>query len=527
MRDKFVDFLKIQILDRNIFLFLFLLFMSIIFFKFKSLAFFNDELIVNSKGFFTFQGVFDYSSYSSYHPPLIFYFHKLINELGSFQERYYRFVAIFIYCSSFILAWLINSSRHFRLTLVFISITSYFYYFSVIVTNYVLGYSSLIVFLALYLKQRDKNTNFINQSTILIAVISFLSNYVAGYTCFAILLIDGLFFNKKRTINLALFELVFLLSTFLINFVPSYINTQVLTISFAIIILNIILYRPKQLLIDVWVIHIAFTWIAYRFLNYMNVKDLHELAYKPNHLEYISSVEFLPYILAIFLTIIILVSKFNQIKNVHNKRERIFAISFLISIAPLISLVIGGKQIYARYFIFSIPLLYLLISNTTLKLKLKNYLLISLLSVISVSLYIRHYDVSYLGIHNSRSIYEKVTSHGKYGKFILFFSDKYSWHKFYLEDYKIEKNFKFFTFLLSCNKETFKKAIKMAGENSFFVNYYNDCPELKEYLLNNCEKYDSQCFDLGAEDGDVILKMFEPGSQKDKIQELESTYGVE
>lgn len=272
--------------------------------------------------------------------------------------------------------------------------------------------------------------------------------------------------------------------------------------------------------------------INFRALKYFYVIDIHDVAYKANPLEGFAIKEFLPYIISLLVFLFIVIKNSKKIKetfkiDTRTKLQLSLIITIIISILPFLLMMINGRQIYARYLIFSLPLIYLVIASYKLNLnnKLSTKIIIFIL-LISPNLFSKPKYVIYLDLQNSRSINDKVTSHGKYGNFILFFSDLYDWHTFYLRDYKIENNFKLFTFLKSCDEDTMDRALKMAGQNAFFVNYYKDCPELKDYILNNCEKYNSKCYDLGAQDGDVILKIFEPETQNENIQQLEQKYNT-
>lgn len=526
MKEKIIHIFNEYILKSNRYLILFFILSLYMFLRYKNLPFFNDELIVNSKGFFSIPDLLYYSAFSSYHPPLTFFIHKFINNFEIFHERYYRFAALAIYFFSISFSWSINRDTKFRLGLLLLTLTNYYYYFSLIVTNYFLGISTLILFLAHFLKQRSENTNYIQHHIIALAVLSFFSSYTAGIACLLILFVDGLIYYRKRTLDILFFQIVCFLSTYAINFFPSYDNEAVMAVSYVIILLNLIFYRPIQLLKDTWILQIVFTWMTYRFLNYMNVQEVHNLAYKPNPYDEIKLLEFLPLYLSIALLLVFFIYRKIKIKENFSKSFITISLTALILTLPFVVLAIGGKQIYARYFLYSIPLIYLSTAYLLHDLKIHTLKIIAVGLVFTLSIFTKRYDVTYLGIQKTRSIYDKITSHGKYGKFVLYFSDSYSWHKFYLKDYRIEDNFKLFMFMKTCNEETFDKTLKMAGENAFFVNYYRDCPQMKQYILNNCEKYDSKCFDLGAEDGDVILKIFEPWSQEAKIQELEAKYPI-
>jgi hypothetical protein len=565
--------------DKTTIIFLILLGVSTLvrYLIFKDTPFFNDELIVNSKGFYTNLDILNYSLHSSYHPPLYYFVQKFLNFLGIYHENIYRFTNLSIYTLVILISWFKLKDYFFKGFHFLILITSYFFYFSLINTNYVLGLSFLILFLTFYLKQRLENEDVISYEIQVFAALCFFSNYTAGLICLLLLLIDGFLFNKQNTLKIITFQAFASLLVTITNLYPKYEEFNFLILSFFLLSILFALikgyfdknFHPREVIYFLFVCLLCglfinylpimlaaylslflciiyfkayeylsinrimlpvFFWLNFRILKFIYVIDIHDAVIKKNPLSSFSLGEFSPYLVALFFFFLFM---FLYIKNSDLFKKNIkqhkiniaLFITIILSLLPFLIMLINGRQVYARYLIFSLPLIYLFISFYLFK----NINLIKIRAlvfgiILLPNLLAKPKEVSYLGLQNSRSIYEKITSHGSYGNFILFFSDLYDWHTFYFRDYKIEKNFKLFTFLKSCDESTMDKALKMAGQNAFFVNYYRDCPQLKEYILNNCEKYNSKCFDLGAEDGHVILKIFEPETQIDNIRQLEEKY---
>lgn len=494
----------------------------------KGVPFFNDELIVNSKGFFPFKHIFFYTIHDSYHPPLYYLVQYYLNLLGRYHEIYYRAVNLLFFNFFVVLLWW----RSFKFTFLkyvpyLLLISSYFTAFSILNTNYVFATMWLVYFVLEYYRERQLGTEVLSWQTTFLAMFCFFSNYQAGMIALVILVMDGLFYNRKYTLTFISFQLLILSKIFIINYFPTFTNNQVIFAAYSMVALELMFYKRMDIVKMMWPLQILCFWSSLRLLNFLNFVEIIDKKHKINKFIGIEPIEYIPHIgtIIILLLSIVFVHFILKKKYIFKIQDKIIALAGGFAILLVTYLALRGRQIYGRYFLFSLPIIFIFTSYYLSIAKNKVFTSIIFSIFIFFNVISPLGKISYFNTQNSRSVYDKITSHGKYGRFILHIVDAIHWHRFYIEDYKIKKNFRYFTFDTECTDELLHKIMTMAGENAFIATYKDDCPNLKQRILSKCEEYDSKCFDLGAEDGHVILKIFEPDSQEAQINELEAIYG--
>lgn len=486
------------------------------------ISFFNDEYIVMSKGFYSFPHLWKYSLHDSFHPILHFlelYFFRLI---GTNSEIKIRLVSIvYMALANGYLVYLSQKLDWKRYLLPILCLINIYYFsFSMVITNYPLALMLLIISTGeIYLFSKS-NMKFPPLKVFALIQLTFFANYFAGLNAFLFLfliLLEKRSFQEFYLPFLKVFGVIFINTYFILKFSQAE-NYKYMILIFTLSLLPFAVLKQKESLKNFLIFAPSTIWAFMRYLNHRLYIPVIGEKYMAN--EYVG-IDFAEYMPMTFILIVFIISALIGLKD-NKKFIGISSVIILINILLYSYFVLNNRQVYARYFIFIYPILHLTIAKVLEK---KDKVLVwGLMGLFLFGNAIgKVQEVSYLGIQDTRDIFRKITSNGKYSGTLIFFTKRYDHHAFYFKDYLIEKNFEFYTFT-ECNEESINKAFKIAGRNTFFATYEFECSKLKEMLKPLCESSDDLCFDLKAKDAHVILKAFEPQKQPKVIEELRGKY---
>ena len=486
------------------------------------IPFFNDEYVVMAKGFFDFLDLINYTLHNSYHPLLNFIQLYFFAKIGTNSELKIRLLPIiYIALANGYLVYLSQKLEWKKYLLPVLCLFNIYYFsFSMIITNYALALLLLILSTGeTYLFYKDTR-KFPPLLLFVLIQLTFFSNYFAGLNAFLfvfLVLIEKKAFKEFYIPFFKIFGVVFINAIFILQFSQAE-NYKYMILIFALSLLPFFILRQKDSLKIFLLFAPSTLWAFMRYFNHRLYIPVIGEKYMANEFVGIDFAEYLP---MTFILITFLVSALIGLKD-NKKFIGISSIIILLNILLYSYFAINNRQIYARYFIFIYPILHLTIAKILEK--KENFLVWSILGLFIFGNAIgKVQKVSYLGIQDTRDIFRKITSNGKYSGTLIFFTKRYDHHAFYFKDYLIEKNFEFYTFT-ECNEESINKAFKIAGRNTFFATYEFECSQLKEKLKSLCDKSDDLCFDLKPKDAHVILKAFEPQKQPEVIEELRGKY---
>ena len=527
---------------------------------------FIDELMVLSRGYWDLESIFGYSLYHSFHPPLTYLVTKILVSLDIITINKMRFFSI-LFSTLPLLYFLINSKRALldKYLFFYILFNAYIFSFSLIITNYILAFSLLLIFLSKYVRNHSV------KPLLWLSCLIFFVNYLAGFIClvlialksfhdkeykdlhhFAIFNIAYLYFIgiqftleqhftpyfpihqftlffvyflfSKQKFSFKEFTRVILAFTILVLFqLNSHSSENYVLISGLLLYLLMWVFEHKELAIKYLPIQLIIFWVSqkiiFNFTRYNKITDFYLGA--PEHSVPFEKVS--PYLILVSLILIlgfILRDKLSQIFK-ENKSFLSIVLTIVVFTAVMIFFKVTGRTIYMRYNFFLIALLIFVLSLLTSYIK-EQKILNSILPVyLLANLAFSPSELTYFNTHKSSDLFEKVTKATNYSNEIYLFTSNYSWHEYFFRDYRINKNFNLFT-LPNCSEENINKVMKMAGRNAYITSYEFECPNLKTDIMQKCSKYNSKCYDLGAQDATVILKIFEPDSQPNKIKHLDS-----
>ena len=581
--------------------------------------FYSDELMVTSKGYWDWLSIIKYSLYNSYHPPLTYLIPKLLNHLNLLTLNKLRLINIIISTIP-IIYFLINIKRNslYKYLLLLTVFNAYVFSFSLLVTNYTLAYSLLLIFLTQYFQNKSLT------SILWLAGLIFFTNYLAGLVCLLLIFLRcfkydsykelfyyiylnipfflGILFfyimqyykapfetysqiflgfsaiiflqNKvdiKGIIKLAILFLLIVKTnelTYRFNISEQFnyvmLTSQLLMIWFisirsewirvphllTIAILQFITFYFNELGIDFYVIlsgvffyamlfifkrsyfnlkylplQIIIFWLTQKTLYNINVyeKLSHFYRHVPDHIVPFAKTS--PYIILITLCLFsIYLLKEKSLKVLkENQALMNIVFTFFINVCLFLCLHLYGRTIYMRYLIFVTPLLIFIGAFYINKNKNPKHKTMLLSFYIIANLFFPPESLSYLKLNQTKDLFNKITKNGEYAGSIILFTANYSWHKYNFNHFRILDNFKLDTFKY-CDPNSIKKALEMSGRNTFIAAYDFECPDFKQDVMKQCENYDSKCYDLGAKDATVILKVFEPETQESIINELDYKY---
>lgn len=264
-------------------------------------------------------------------------------------------------------------------------------------------------------------------------------------------------------------------------------------------------------------------WISHKIILQMNVFSKVEGFFTSAPSHSIPLEKYFPYLVLITFIIISLVILRKKLKRIFRENENYFSliIVFFLFVSTILFFHFTGRTIYMRYNFFTSGLLIFFLAFLFSKMSDSKILPILLGSYLVTNLVFTPSQLSYFNTFQSSDMYKKVTSNGKFADTVFFFTDNSTWHEYYLRDFKLRKNFKVYT-LPVCHIDTIKFAMKIAGRNSFLMAYDFECPDLAKLVNEMCSEYDSECFNLKAQNATVMLKMFEPWSQEQNINQLKN-----
>jgi len=490
------------------------------------IPFYHDELVVNAKGFYPFKNIYLYSLKHAYHPPLFYYIQYFINSAGHLSEFFYRMVSLSFFLFISLYSYL-YSKRDGRLKYLpyLLLISSYLYCYSILNTNYILSTMFMIVFITQLLREdlRDNKKKFPSLLIQGLCFLTFFSNYLAGLLALLILCVHGLQRNKKSTLNFMFLQFLIIV---LVSLIYKMTNVQTLTciiLSYLITFLISFSFKKHFLFKRYIPIHLIFIWALLKALSLLEQTPS---TFKEQTMSH-GWMQFIPYIATLLLPLfLLLISKkkpSSLFKGDNQSLKSIFlGTSFYIFIFLIFTLI--EYSVHMRYLIFSLVPIFTLTSVLYQNEKTK-IIIISLTFFTIINYIPRLNQISYLGLQDSRSMYEKIVENTQHSSHLIIESNRLEWHEYYLKEFKIRDHFNFQHYDHSCrDKEDINKLLGLTKRNTIIASYGRECTQLSKIILEACHRFNSKCYDLKAKDSLVILKIFEPNAQKERVRELNALY---